>query len=91
MTAFGSWTVPFAEQKATPLDTSDAILCGGIIVMAAKIPTGDGQIWPAIVFRFDDAEHRFSAPIVLVMPTDQLTGLTELVATAVATAVRQTT
>lgn len=90
MTSLGNaLDVPFEENPpGQTLDLSDALLPGGIVVMASVIPVPEVGPKPALVFRFTAPDGRFYAPIVAVLDDDQLGKLTPLIAKAVTAARR---
>lgn len=87
----GDLNLPFEEQDETRLDLSDALLSGGVVVMGATIPDGNGRLYPAVVFRF--ARHDgtgFHPPVVLACDNPaHLHAMPELVDAAVHAALRR--
>ncbi|HET7386881.1 MAG TPA: hypothetical protein VFJ19_09500 [Nocardioidaceae bacterium] len=78
-----SMDLPFENNPtgtSVPLD--DALISGGVVVMAAVVPV-DGGPKPALVFRFSDPHGRFYPPMVLVADDDQMAKTTDLVSKAV--------
>lgn len=86
---FGGWSLPFAEQDTSPMhDARDAIPSGGLVVMAATLPTPLGT-FPVLIFRFEDGNREYMRPIALVMPAEQLRDLPALITASVAAAIRR--
>lgn len=80
--------LPFEAGGEGPmLDTDQARLSGGLVVLAATIPT-DGGVWPALVFRFATPTGGFYPPIVLATEDEQLAKLRPLINEAIAAARR---
>jgi hypothetical protein len=86
---FPGWSLPFEEQPTDPMhDTGDAVMVGGLVVMGAVIPSPLGS-FPALVFRFQDAERQFLRPIALVLDAVRMRGVPPLVTASVEAAIRR--
>jgi hypothetical protein len=74
----GDLNLPFEPQEPTPA-LDDFALSGGVVVMSALVPTGDG-LEPMIVFRFAHADGSgFMPPIALGFEADQVDDFTLLI------------
>lgn len=83
-----SLDMPFEEgPPGQTVDLSDANVSGGAVVIAGVLPVGHSTM-PALVFRFATPDGRFYPPMVLVFEEDQMGKFPDLVAQAVASALR---
>jgi hypothetical protein len=85
----GDLNLPFQAAPAgqeMPAD-ADAVLAGGLVVMAATIPVPGVGTKPALVFRFVEPHGVFHHPLVLVCEPDELAHLAQLVFDAIAAAI----
>jgi hypothetical protein len=80
--------LPFEENPpGQTLDVSNAVLSGGLIIVAAAVPVPEHGMCPALLFRFTDPHGAFyDRPILLVVDDEHAAKLTELVAQSVASA-----
>lgn len=85
----GDLNLPFEPTPGDPgsneLDLTDPLLSGGVVVMAAMIPTEDGGNLPGLVFRFAKPDGTgFHPPMLLACDEpDNLRALIPLVRDAV--------
>jgi hypothetical protein len=64
----GDLDMPFEPGDRFELDLEHAFVAGGVVVMAAAIPTPDGDQIPALVFRFANVDGTgFDRPTVLAL------------------------
>ena len=84
----GALNLPYEENPApAELDLSDALIAGGLVVMAATVPTEIGKV-PALVFRFVLADGTFLPPVLFACSVGEMRKTTDLVAGAVHGAIR---
>lgn len=80
---------PFREVPGEPfaLDLDSAVIAGGVVIMAAVMPTPDGPM-PCVVFKFARVDGSgYADPIVLALHDRQMvTSLPKLVKESIATA-----
>lgn len=67
----------------------EALLCGGVVVQAATVPTEAGQLVPVVIFRFAKGDGSGLLPPIVLACDDRadLLALVPLVRSAVAAAV----
>lgn len=84
---------PFREipGERHEVDMSEAVVAGGVVILAAAIPHPDGQM-PALIFKFARADGSgFATPVVLALHDDAMVAaLPELVTSAIAAAMNAT-
>lgn len=70
-----SMDLPYEEgPRDQYMDLDNAIISGGVIVIAATLPIPDAGVKPALIFRFANPDGSgFYDPMVLVCDDDQLT------------------
>jgi hypothetical protein len=86
----GDLNVPFEEGppgQTIPLD-DEAVLAGGLVVLAGVLPIPGAGPKPALIFRFAEANGAYHHPLVLVVEPHELKGLVALVDQAAAAAIR---
>lgn len=82
----GDLNLPFEPQEPTVGPTEGFLMSGGVVVMAAMVPTPDGQE-PLLTFRFAHADGSgFMHPIALGFDRSQLEELPRLISQAMARA-----
>jgi hypothetical protein len=80
--------LPFEPSEPAAIELQDAMMSGGLAIMAAAIPVpGIGKM-PSLIYRFARPDGTFYPPMVLVADEDQLTKLAALTASATAAAIR---
>lgn len=88
MTA-GDLNLPFEPgPTGQTIDLADALVCGGLIVMAVAVPVPGLGTLPGLVFRFAQATGTFLPPVVLAAPGQELRDLVRLVEKASAAAIQ---
>lgn len=84
-----SLDLPFLPVGPEPMfDQEDALIVGGVVVLAGTVEVVGVGVRPTLVFRFSQPDGRFVRPVVLVASEDQLLKLKPLVYSAVNAAVR---
>lgn len=76
-----SMDLPFEDMPGgmPMLDMNEALLSGGVVVLAASLPDADGVPLPAIVFRFATPTGEFHPPVLLLLDDKRLKELPKLV------------
>lgn len=87
MSLGNSMDVPFERNPpGQTLDLSDALLSGGVVVLAASVPVDGVGTKPGLLFRFTSPLGEFYPPMLLVLDDDQAGKLPALVSNAVSAA-----
>lgn len=90
----GDMDLPFAPESGDrfELDLEHAFVSGGVVVMAAAIPTPEGDQIPALVFRFANVDGTgFDRPTVLALHDPRMAkALPKLITDAIRAAKRAT-
>lgn len=75
-----SMDLPYEPNPPGQFVTDDFLISGGVVVAAATVPMpDDGEMKPALVFRFSDPLGHFYPPMLLVLDDDQAANLPTLV------------
>lgn len=89
----GMLNLPYeAAAPGSELDLSEALVAGGLVVMAATLPLEGhpSRVAPALVFRFVLADGTFMPPVVFAASRDEFRGLLPLFTSAIKAALRGT-
>lgn len=78
--------LPFEAGDGGEFDASQALLSGGVVVMATVVDVPEMGKKPGLVFRFATPLGGFHPPILLITDDDQMANLEPLIAAAIATA-----
>lgn len=78
--------LPFEEGPSGQFIEDDFKVSGGVVVAGALAPLLDGDVKPALIFRFTSPFGVFYPPVLLVLDDDQASKLPQLVTDAVTAA-----
>lgn len=85
----GNLNLPYEDNPApASLDLADALVAGGLVVMAATLPLDSGSTMPALVFRFALATGTFMPPIVFACSPAEMRAVLPLVTNTVKASLR---
>lgn len=86
----GDMNLPFEPSPpGMPMELGgDAVICGGVYVLAASVPVVDVGTFPAVIFRFQKFDGTTHPDLVLIAEPDEIAALLPLIARATETAIK---